>query len=124
MAKRTQNTLTLFGNSKAAAMGQLLVTLIGPPIVGVVTCIIVRRIWDRDKNGAGEASRPAQEPSAVTSAQERNPMVRERSVMSTLPPKADRLVTRLAATTMEPRSRYRGRLANPPSAVTFRISNR
>ena len=68
--RNVQNTLTLFGNSKAAAMGQLLVTLIGPPIVGVVTCIIVRRIWDRDENGAGEAA-GRREPSAVTSAQEK-----------------------------------------------------
>ena len=28
-------------------MGQLLVTLIVPPIVGLVTYIIVRRIWER-----------------------------------------------------------------------------
>ena len=41
-------------------MGRLLVTLIGPPIVGVVTYIIVRRIWDRDENGAGEAAGRAQ----------------------------------------------------------------
>ena len=40
-------------------MGQLLVTLIVPPIVGVVTYIVVRRIWDRDENGAGEGVRPA-----------------------------------------------------------------
>ncbi|HEX3340865.1 MAG TPA: hypothetical protein VHT68_17040 [Pseudolabrys sp.] len=33
-------------------MGQLLVTLIVPPIVGLVTYIIVRRIWERDENGA------------------------------------------------------------------------
>ena len=32
-------------------MGQLLVTLIVPPIVGLVTYIIVRRIWERDENG-------------------------------------------------------------------------
>ena len=31
-------------------MGQLLLTLIVPPIVGVVTYIIVRRIWERDEN--------------------------------------------------------------------------
>jgi hypothetical protein len=37
-------------------MGQLLVTLIVPPIVGVVTYIVVRRIWDRDENGAREQS--------------------------------------------------------------------
>ena len=39
-------------------MGQLLVTLIVPPIVGVVTYIVVRRIWDRDENGA-VSSQPA-----------------------------------------------------------------
>jgi hypothetical protein len=30
-------------------MGQLLVMLIVPPVVGVVTYIIVRRIWERDE---------------------------------------------------------------------------
>ena len=30
-------------------MGQLLVTLIVPPIVGLVTYIIVRHIWERDE---------------------------------------------------------------------------
>jgi hypothetical protein len=40
-----------------AAMGQLLVMLIIPPIVGVVTYIIIRRIWERDENGASEAVR-------------------------------------------------------------------
>ena len=38
-----------------AAMGQLLVMLIVPPIVGVVTYVVIRRIWDRDENGASEA---------------------------------------------------------------------
>jgi hypothetical protein len=38
-------------------MGQLLVMLIVPPIVGVVTYIIIRRIWERDENGASEAVR-------------------------------------------------------------------
>jgi hypothetical protein len=42
-------------------MGQLLVVLIIPPIVGVVTYIIIRRIWERDENGAGEAVRDRQE---------------------------------------------------------------
>jgi hypothetical protein len=50
-------------------MGQLLVTLIVPPIVGVVTDIVVRRIWDRDENGAEAVSR--REPSAVTQAEEK-----------------------------------------------------
>ena len=36
-------------------MGQLLVTLIVPPIVGVITYIVVRRIWDRDENDAGSS---------------------------------------------------------------------
>ena len=40
-------------------MGQLLVMLIIPPIVG--TYIIIRRIWERDENGAGEAVRDRQE---------------------------------------------------------------
>ena len=38
-----------------AAMCQLLVMLIVPPIVGVVTYIVIRRIWERDENGASEA---------------------------------------------------------------------
>jgi hypothetical protein len=36
-------------------MGQLLVMLIVPPVVGVVTYIIIRRLWERDENGASEA---------------------------------------------------------------------
>ena len=40
-------------------MGQLLVMLIVPPIVGVVTYIVIRRIWERDENGASEAVIPA-----------------------------------------------------------------
>jgi hypothetical protein len=51
-------------------MGQLLVTLIVPPIVGVVTYIVVRRIWDRDETGAGEAV-SRREPSAVTPVEEK-----------------------------------------------------
>jgi hypothetical protein len=35
-------------------MGQLLVTLIVPPIVGLVTYIVVRHIWERDENAAGD----------------------------------------------------------------------
>jgi len=54
---------------KGRSMGQLLVTLIVPPIVGVVTYIIVRRIWERDENGAEAVSR--REPSAVTQAEEK-----------------------------------------------------
>jgi len=36
-------------------MGQLLVMLIFPPIVGVVTYIIIRRLWEREEIGASEA---------------------------------------------------------------------
>ena len=50
-------------------MGQLLVTLTVPPIVGLVTYIIVRRIWERDENGAEAVNR--HEPSAVTQAEEK-----------------------------------------------------
>ena len=32
-------------------MGQLLVTLIIPPFVGLVTYIVVRHIWERSQNG-------------------------------------------------------------------------
>ena len=46
-------------------MGQLLVTLIVPPIVGVVAYIVVRRIWERDENSGGEAT-TRREPAAVT----------------------------------------------------------
>ena len=35
-------------------MGQLLVTLIVPPIVGLVTYIVVRHIWERDENAPGD----------------------------------------------------------------------
>ena len=48
-------------------MGQLLVMLIVPPIVGVVTYIVVRLIWEKDKNSASEAVR-RRDPSAATDA--------------------------------------------------------
>ena len=48
-------------------MGQLLVMLIVPPIVGVVTYIIIRLVWERDENGASEAVR-RRDPSAATPA--------------------------------------------------------
>ena len=51
-------------------MGQLFVTLIVPPIVGVVTYIVVRRIWDQDEIGTGEAV-GRREPSAVTQAEDK-----------------------------------------------------
>jgi hypothetical protein len=49
-------------------MGQLLLTLIVPPIVGVVTYLVVRRIWERDENGTGETAN-RRDPSAVTPAE-------------------------------------------------------
>ena len=49
-------------------MGQLLVMLIVPPIVGVVTYIVIRRIWERDGNGASEAV-TRRDPSAATPAE-------------------------------------------------------
>ena len=49
-------------------MGQLLVMLIIPPAVGVVTYIIIRRLWERDENGADEAVK-RRDPSAATPAE-------------------------------------------------------
>ena len=49
-------------------MGQLLAMLIVPPIVGVVTYIVVRVIWEREEHGAGEVARRG-DPSAVTRAE-------------------------------------------------------
>jgi hypothetical protein len=49
-------------------MGQLLVMLIVPPIVGVVTYIVIRRIWERDENGAREAV-TRRDPSAAAPAE-------------------------------------------------------
>ena len=51
-------------------MSQLLMMLIVPPIVGVVAYMVVRRIWDRDENDAGEAV-SRREPSAATHAEEK-----------------------------------------------------
>jgi hypothetical protein len=48
-------------------MGQLLVMLIVPPIVGVVTYIVVQRIWERDENSANVVVR--RDPSAATPAE-------------------------------------------------------
>lgn len=48
-------------------MVQLLVMLIVPPVVGVVTYIVVERIWDRDENSASVVVR--RDPSAATPAE-------------------------------------------------------
>jgi hypothetical protein len=54
-----------------AAMGQLLVMLIVRPVMGVVTYIIIRRIWERDENGASETV-TRRDPSAATPAEGTN----------------------------------------------------
>ena len=38
-------------------MGQLLMMLIIPPTVGVVTYVIIRRLWEGDENDASETVR-------------------------------------------------------------------
>lgn len=43
-------------------MGQLLVTLVVPPVVGLITYVVVRRIWERDEKALSEAGR-RREPS-------------------------------------------------------------
>jgi hypothetical protein len=45
-------------------MGQLLVMLIVPPAVGMVTYIIIRRLWERDENDTDEAVK-RRDPSAA-----------------------------------------------------------
>jgi hypothetical protein len=51
-------------------MGQLLVTLIVPPVVGLVTYIVVRRIWERDENVPSEAAN-RREPSTTDNHEEK-----------------------------------------------------
>ena len=51
-----------------AAMGQLLVMLIVPPAVGVVTYIIIRRLWEGDENDASQKV-TQHDPSAATPAE-------------------------------------------------------
>jgi hypothetical protein len=63
--RRLELRCSAFG--RHAAMCQLLVMLIVPPIVGVVTYIVVRFIWEKDKNSASEAVR-RRDPSAATAA--------------------------------------------------------
>jgi hypothetical protein len=52
-------------------MGELLVTLILPPIVGLVTYIVVRRIWERDENASSEEVR-RREPTTRNRREERH----------------------------------------------------
>jgi hypothetical protein len=49
-------------------MGQLLVMLIVPPAVGVVTYIIIRRLWEGDENDASQKV-TRHDPSAATPAE-------------------------------------------------------
>jgi hypothetical protein len=46
-------------------MGQLVVMMIVPPIVGMVTYIVFRFFWDLDENSASEAVRRS-DPTAAT----------------------------------------------------------
>lgn len=64
--RRLELRCSAFG--RHAAMGQLLVMLIVPPIVGVVTYIVIRRSWERDENGAREAV-TRRDPSAAAPAE-------------------------------------------------------
>jgi len=50
-------------------MGELLVTLIVPPVVGLVTYFVVRRIWARDENAPSEAA-SRREPSTTDKREE------------------------------------------------------
>jgi hypothetical protein len=52
-------------------MGQLLITLIVPPMVGLITYIVLRRLWQREEEApspSGAANR--QEPSLVDKHEE------------------------------------------------------
>ena len=49
-------------------MGQLLLMLIVPPVVGVVTYIIIRRLWEGDENEASQKV-TRHDPSAATPAE-------------------------------------------------------
>jgi hypothetical protein len=110
-------------------MGQLLVTLIVPPIVGVVTYIVVRRIWDRDENGAEAVSR--REPSAVTQAEEKPNGACAK--LATKPPPTGSAVwvntigTVLVTwsnvpTTVPPEARMRSGASETSSAANLRVS--
>jgi hypothetical protein len=39
----------MLGTVSMGVMGQLLITLIVPPIVGLIAYIALRRLWDRDE---------------------------------------------------------------------------
>lgn len=69
--KKLKIGLACFALAGHAAMGQLLVMLTVPPIVGVVTYVIIRRLWERDEN-AGEAV-GRRDPSPATPAEGTSP---------------------------------------------------
>ncbi|MGA7388282.1 MAG: hypothetical protein WBW99_10205 [Pseudolabrys sp.] len=49
-------------------MGELLVMLIVPPIVGVLTYVVLRLVWERDEKRAGETI-TRRDPSPVNGAE-------------------------------------------------------
>ena len=52
-------------------MGQLLITLIVPPIVGLIAYIALRRLWDRDEEAPSPSEAVSrQEPSLVDKHEE------------------------------------------------------
>jgi hypothetical protein len=52
-------------------MGQLLITLIVPPIVGLIAYIALRRLWDRDEEAPNPSEAVSrQEPSLVDKHEE------------------------------------------------------
>ena len=53
------------------AMGQLLITLIVPPMVGLITYIVLRRLWERgEETPSPSESVSRQEPSLVDKHEE------------------------------------------------------
>ena len=52
-------------------MGQLLITLIVPPMVGLITYIVLRRLWERgEETPSPSESVSRQEPSLVDKHEE------------------------------------------------------
>jgi hypothetical protein len=52
-------------------MGQLLITLIVPPMVGLITYIVLRRLWEREEEAPSPSEAASrQEPSLVNKHEE------------------------------------------------------
>lgn len=52
-------------------MGQLLITLIVPPMVGLITYIVLRRLWQREQEAPSPSEAASrQEPSLVDKHEE------------------------------------------------------